>query len=690
MKKYKLNIILGILLFTLVSTLSFAQNVEFDKDNFRSDKEGFKAAMKNLKEGYSLYNQRTKGTYRLALDFLLKANKFNPNNAELNYRIGASYLRSIDKLKSLSYLKKAYELNRNVAPDIPFLLGRSYQLNLNFDKAIEEFNAYKNGLAPRELSDNRKAIDKKIEECKVGKELVANPERVFIDNLGSSLNSSYSDYSPLISADESKLIYTSRRENTTGGGKDPSDDKYFEDIYISYNKNKKWGKGENIGKPLNTSNNDATVGLSPDGQELFTFQGKKNGGDIYVSTLKGDEWTSPKPLPKQINTEFHESSASFSFDGRTMYFVSNREDGYGQHDIYMTTKNIKGKWGEAKNLGSVINTEYDEEGVFMHPDGRTMYFSSRGHKTMGGYDIFKTTIDDKGKWTEPVNLGYPINTPDEDLFFVINASGKRGYYSSEKAEGYGSHDIYLITFLGPEKPLIQSNEDNLIASIANPVSETMIEESVEIKTTRLTILKGTIKDGFTLKPLEAQIEIIDNEKNEVISTSSSNSSTGKFLISLPSGKNYGIAVKAESYLFHSENFNIPAATNYQEVALEILLHKLEVGSKIILKNIFFDYAKATLRSESFGELDRLLKLLTNYPTTRIEISGHTDNKGSVKTNTVLSEARAKSVVDYLINKGIAADRLEYKGYAYFQPVTTNDTEEGRQQNRRVEFKILSK
>jgi len=269
------------------------------------------------------------------------------------------------------------------------------------------------------------------------------------------------------------------------------------------------------------------------------------------------------------------------------------------------------------------------------------------------------------------------------------ANGKHGYYASDKDGGIGSHDIYLITFRGPEKPTVQSSEDNLLANVA-PVMETVMEKSVEIKTTRLTILKGTIKDAFTSKPVAASIEIVDNDKNQVISVQKSNSATGKFLVSLPSGKNYGIAVKAKGYLFHSENFDIPAATSYQEITKDILLNKLAVGTKIILKNIFFGYAKATLRPSSEAELERLLKLLNDFPTLRIEISGHTDNRGSLKTNTRLSEARAKAVVDYLIGKGIDAGRLEYKGYAYFQPVATNKTDEGRQKNRRVEFKVLSK
>ena len=428
-----------------------------------------------------------------------------------------------------------------------------------------------------------------------------------------------------------------------------------------------------------------SVGVSPDGQKLFVYKFKKNdGGDIYVCELKGDEWSKPRQLGKNINTEYHESSASFSYDGRTMYFVSDRPDaGYGGRDIYMNKLLFpdlkvgkKGRWGKAINLGPIINTEYNEEGVFMHPDGKTLYFSSTGHNTMGGYDIFKSVYEN-GRWGKPENLGYPINTPDDDIFFTISGSGKHGYYSSVKKEGFGEKDIYKITFLGPEKQVVLNTEDNLLASLAAPVSETVIEPVLEINAVALTILKGIIKDAITLKPVEASIELADNEENEIIADFTSNSTTGKYLVSLPAGKNYGIAVKAEGYLFHSENFDIPKSAGFKEITKDIELKKVAVGSKIILKNIFFDFDKATLRPESSNELERLTKLLNDVPTLKIEISGHTDNRGSDDYNQKLSAKRAQAVVNYLIGKQIDKNRLVSKGYGESVPIETNDTEIGR-------------
>ena len=669
----------------------FSQNVEFDKKNFPNNKKELKEALKEFSYGDDLYNDAivpNSGNYTLALDHYLKAQNFNPNNAILNYRIGRCYLNSYDKSKAATYLENALKLDPKVDPNIHYQLGLAYHLNYQFDDAIKEYTTFKASLSPEELKKYSKDIDKKIGESNTAKELVKNPVRVFIDNMGPSINTIYPDYSPIINADESVMFFTSRREGTTGGEKAPDDMQFYEDIYISHNNNGVWGQATNPGKPLNTKRNDATVGLSPDGQTLLIYKGS-HGGDIYQCKLNGSHWGKPKALPKTINSRYHESSATFGPDGRTLYFVSDKPGGYGGRDVYMSKMNEKGKWGEAVNLGPVINTEYDEEGVFMHPDGKTLYFSSQGHKTMGGYDIFKSTYEN-GKWSEPENLGYPINTPDNDIFFSISGSGVHGYYSSAMTGGIGEKDIYMITFLGPEKPVISNNEDNLLASLTKPVKETVIEPTVAIKSNQLTLLKGTIVDDASSTPLKATIDLTDNVKNEIIANFESNSETGKYLVSLPSGVNYGITVKADGYLFHSENFDIPAATGYNEISKDIRMKKIEVGNKIVLRNIFFDFDKSTLRPESTAELDRLTKMLNDNSSLKIEISGHTDNIGSAAYNKTLSENRAKAVVDYLVKNGINSNRLTYKGYGFDQPIATNDNEEGRQQNRRTEFKVVSK
>jgi outer membrane protein OmpA-like peptidoglycan-associated protein/tetratricopeptide (TPR) repeat protein len=679
------------LLFTLLTISLFAQNIEFTKDNFPNQKDQLKEAKKQLDEGDYYYNMRQAGKYKFALDLYLKANQFNPNNALLNYKIGICYLYSNFKIKSLPHFKKAFELNPNVDPEIQYYLGRAYHLSMEWDNAIDAYEKYKQTLVGKKADENKiKDVIKKMKECGFGKEFVKTPVRVFIDNAGPKINTQYSENVPVISADEDILMFTSRRNTTTGGAIDENYDEYFEDIYRSYKFNEEWTLPTNIGPPINTPKHDATINLSPDGQKLFTYRDNKGSGDIYVSDLVGDNWTAPEKMSKAINSSYHESHASISYDGRTIYFTSERPEGsIGGRDIWMSVADNKGKWEKAENLGLPINTEYNEEAVFIVADGKTMYFSSQGHNSMGGYDIFKSVYNN-GKWSTPENLGFPINTPDDDVFFVIAASGKRGYYASVKPDGYGDSDIYMITFLGPEKPVILDNEDNLLASVAAPIKEIAIAPTIEIIENQVTLLKGIVTDALTKQTLEAEIILIDNVKNLEIASFKSNSKTGKYLVTLPSGVNYGIAVKKDGYLFHSENFDIPATASYQEVVKDIELKNITVGNKIVLKNIFFDFDRATLRTESTAELERLTKLLNDVPTLKIEISGHTDNKGAAQYNQTLSENRAKSVVEYLIQKGIDKNRLEYKGYGLTQPIAGNETDEGRQLNRRTEFKILSK
>ena len=675
----------------IICSATFAQNVEFTKENFKDDKDGLKEAKKNLEKGDEQF-EKAEVFYRQALDpYYLAAQKFNPNNAKLNYKIGKCYLYSNYKLKSIPYLEKALQLNPAVDPQIHFLLGRAYHLNLEWDKAIKSYQLFQQTLKGEELAILLGDINNRISQCLNGKEYVKKPVRVFIDNIGSEINTQYPEYGPVISADESVMLFTSRRPTTTGGKIDESINEPFEDIYISFRKDGKWSPAVNMGPPINTDNHDANSGLSADGQKFLIYNGD-NGGDLYESELKGTKWSKPDHMNKNINTSGHETSAYYSPDGNSVYFVSDKPEGsLGDLDIYISTKDAKGKWGKPVNLGPTINTQYAEEGVFIHPDGKTLYFSSKGHKSMGGYDVFKSTYNTQTKtWSEPENLGYPVNTPDDDVFFVTSASGKHGYYASFNAKGYGEKDIFMVTFLGLEKPMVMNNEDNLLASLAAPVKETVIAPVLAIKEAQLTILKGVITDDVTKQPLEATVEIVDNLKNEVIASFTSNSSTGKYLVSLPAGRNYGIAVKKDNYLFHSENFDIPNTAAYQEVVKDVTLKNIAVGSKIILKNIFFDFDKATLRPESTNELERLTKLLNDVPTLKIEISGHTDSKGADEYNKTLSNNRAKAVLDYLVKAGITAGRLTSAGYGEEQPISTNDTDDGRQLNRRTEFKILSK
>lgn len=674
-----MKIITSSLALLLLLSISFyaksQEDVIIDKDAFNIKKEDFRYAWSNVKLADKFYAGKTEGSYMLALEYYLEAYSYNPDNPELNYKIGVSYLGSIFKANGLAFLEKAYQAKSTVAKDIILQLAYAYQYSLNFDKAIEYYGLYKTSVTSAEYKKVKKTVEKKIEECNSGKILVATASTVEITNI-TAVNTEFPDYCPVISADESMMIFTSRRMETTGGEADKNDGQYYEDIYISNNIDGKWQPAENMGKPLNSQYHDATVGLAPDGQSMLIYK----DGDLYVCYLKGDEWTEPELLPEVINTEENlENSACFSPDGNAIYFTRGKtiDPTTSNGDIYVSKKK-KGIWGKAIKLNKIVNTEFDEDGVFMHPDGRTLYFSSRGHNTMGGYDIFSTVLQSDGTWSTPVNLGYPINTPDDDIYFVLSADAQHGYYSTVKDDALGFTDIYMINF-AVEIPVI----DTIMVDSVPVIAEVPI-----IKPVRVTIVKGIVTDAISLEPIEATIEIYDNVKNELISEQISNSKTGKYLISLPSGVNYGLVVKADNYLFHSENFDIDSTATYNEIIKDISLMPIEQGSKVVLKNIFFDVNKSVLRSESFSELEQLKQFMTENKDVKVEISGHTDNTGSYALNQELSQNRAKAVVDYLIANGISTERLTYRGASYDEPIASNNTDEGKQLNRRVEFKII--
>jgi len=497
--------------------------------------------------------------------------------------------------------------------------------------------------------------------------------KAVITNMGKALNSPFADYAPVINADGSEMYFTSRRPSTKKEKKKQiaSSENIY---YTSFNKNNKaWSELTKVASPINIPKRfNSVIALSNDGQRMLVYRDDKYGnGDIFESVLNGKEWSNPQKLPEPINSQYVESSASISPDGRTIYFVSNRPGGQGDLDIWYCTKNQQGQWGDAINLGEKINTPLKEEGVFIHPDGKTLYFSSRGHQGVGGYDIFYSRLENN-QWSSPVNLGSAINTEEDDIYFVMDASAKTAFYTSARVDGVGEKDIYKVDLLSINK---KANKNGL-----------------------LTLFKGVVLDKQTNQPIAADIEIIDVEKNEVISEIKSNAATGNFLISLPSGKNYGINVKKQGYLFFSENMDIPEDASYNEIIKTVLLDKLRADAKIILKNIFYDYDKATLRKSSINELDRLYELMVQNPKLKIELSAHTDSRGGDAYNLNLSQQRAESCLNYLVDKGLPKERLIAKGYGEQQLILSDEQinnmssesekEKAHQQNRRTEIKIL--
>lgn len=668
-----------------------AQDVEFKAANFKDGKEGFKKAKEAIDKGdeyfvlgnEAIFAVKSPGiNYKLALEQFMKAQDFNPNSALLNYKIGVCYANSENSEKCISYLYKAVELNPACDPFLDFYYGYALQLDEKFSEAIKSYDKFKESY--KKADDFGAFVVKRKRECKLAKAAKATPERVWVDNV-SELNTEFNDYAPAVSTDGGEIIYTSNRPN---GHEKNAVGEYDDDLYSATKVDGKWTSVQPLKGGVNTEADEVANNLSYDGTRMLLHRVDGDQTDIFESVLNGLKWESPVKLPRQISTaNNNEVFASYSHDGWSIYFNRVTETGTRGFEVMKSSMQSKiTKDYKSASKITDVNSKFNEGPIYLTIDGDLMYIASQGGDGYGGYDIFVSKRAN-GSWGEPVNLGYPINTPYDDFYFSASANGKFAYICSNRAGGKGGYDIYKVTYWGAPKNPAMETEDYLLASIVNPIKDNALEATVEVKQKSFTVFKGKTIDAITKKPVQADIEIIDNTTGQVIETFTTNSATGKFLITLASGKNYGIAVKAEGYLFHSENFDIPSGSADNLVNKVIELKNIAVGSKIALRNIFFDTGKSTLRSESNAELDRLVKLLKDVPSLEIEISGHTDNTGSASLNEKLSQARAEAVVNYLKSKGIAASRLTSMGYGARQPIATNNTSDGRQQNRRTEFEI---
>jgi outer membrane protein OmpA-like peptidoglycan-associated protein/Tol biopolymer transport system component len=664
-----------------------------------------------VSQGDKLYEKKD---YKKALELYLNALDGNPDDASVNLKIGLSFLYSETKSKAAKYISKAYRLNPDINDEIDYHLGIAFQNTNEFLKAIDHFQQFK-----KKKSKLASIADKKIAECRIADSLSQYELNVIIENMGPLINTPYNEYAPIISSDGNTLIFTSNRTN------DPAEaraGKNYEDIYVTTRTSSGWNTPQKISSNINQRYNDAAASLSPDGKTLFLYY-EEGAGDIYISKLEGTQWSKPSPLNKNINTSlFWETSASISADGKKLYFASNRPDGVGELDIYVSELDSKGDWGKAVNLGPIINTEENEDAPFIHPDGVTLFFSSDGRPTLGNSDIYVSQFIN-GKWRKPENIGYPINTWEYDGFFTTSADKKKGYYSTLKEGGLGEADIYSITFLEPKykpkpKPVVvavtppPANTTTTTTASAKPTTappvnerpkteapktepakpkadfvDPSIQKQLEMKV--VTVLKGKVIDETTASPLGATISLVDNETKKVVSKITTNPTTGDFELVIPHGGNYGVATEKEGYLFNSINFNLPKFAEYQEIDTHIIMVKAEVGSKVVLKNIFFDSGKAELKSSSISEVEKIQQLLTGRPELKVQINGHTDNTGNPTTNKALSLKRASSVVDYLVTHGISATRLSAKGFGSEHPIVSNDDElGGREINRRTEIEII--
>ncbi len=496
--------------------------------------------------------------YNVALPIWLDLQSQQPDNFNLNYKVGLCYMHSAnEKAKALNYLVKAVQnTTKNYDPfshsekkapiESYFYLAKAYHLHNELDNAMLNYNSFKEKISKKHYLYDE--VDHHIEQCKYAKIAMENPVNIKVSNMGNIINSPFADYSPVLSVDESSIFFTSRRVRKDSSNyyiKDINDGMHYEDIYVAHKYDGIWHEPELLG--INTEGHEATVNISTDGQTLFIYKDDDGDGNIYISKLEGEEWTAPFKLGSDINKESRETHAHISPDGNFLYFVSDRKGGIGGQDIYMCKKLPNGEWAKAQNIGPTINTPYDEDGVFIHPDGKTMYFSSKGHTSIGGYDIFYSVMDDAGNWSKPENMGYPVNSTDNDVFFVTSADGKRGYYSSFKEDGFGEKDIYQISLEdASEKPV--------------------------------TLLTGYIKViGAPELPENAQVVVTNNETGDLVGIYKPRKKDGKFSIILNPGNDYHIVYSAATFS-QEEDLYIPPISAYQEINRGIDLQDVVFGN----------------------------------------------------------------------------------------------------------------
>lgn len=652
-----------------------------------------------------------------ARDLMITAADLDTTFIKANYEAGRYILLTIGKDRAVKYFMRVLRQDPDFRFDIEYSIGRSYQYGENFDKAIEFYNHYKEKLAKKSNYQGKDKIDlpaveRAIFECQNGKDFVANPKNFSIVNIGREINSEFEDYAPVLNESETELVFTTRRRDDNLNQNVADDNKPWEDIFIANKKGATWEYAKNIGAPVNTLYHNSNLALSADGSTLFIFN-DDGGGDIYYSELANGVWGEPVPLPGIINSSFEEKSITISSDEKTLYFSSNRPGGYGGLDIYRATKDSRGEWSNVKNVGPTINTDQDDDGPFIDYDLVTLYFSSKGRNGMGGFDVFKSTFNpSNNEWSEPENLGYPINTPDNDIYFVSSKDAKRAYYSSVREDGMGYTDIYMITIpeglknAGPavvkKPPVVEPPPvDTAQTQTKTPVvvknepkteprkNEPKVEPKKELKPLKYVV---TVVDAANKSPMDVKIKLQGAKDNVIVGSSSKGNGVYEFTITNAKPKDYRLSVESEGYVFQNQNIRIEGATTQDKtVNRKIEMRKLMVGVSSILRNIYFDFDKATFQTESYTELNKLENMLRQNESMIVEIGGHTDYIGTWAYNKFLSRKRAEAVKDYLTKKGIDTRRIVAVGYGKSKPLASNDDEnDGRELNRRVEFKVLQK
>ena len=615
-----------------------------------------KKAIKYYEDAFSFFLRRQ---YGQALELLEHCLNKDPAFSEAHLQAAKIYEVLLDMARAEYHYKKVARQQPKSAKfvEAPYQLAKLYFQQGNYDDARKMAkSAIETPKAAQVIRDEAQML---LDNINFTEEAIQHPVDFQPQRVEGQLHQFPLQYFPVLTVNQQTMIFTGRRGITP---------RYDEDIYVSIkNEQGEWQAPEPLSENINTIHNEGTCAISADGRTLiFTAcEGRKGYGscDLFVSYKKGDAWSVPNNLGSEVNSSAWESQPTLSADGNTLYFVSDRSGGLGKRDIYLAKRNSQGEWSKAQNAGKMINTSRDEVSPFIHVNGQTLYFASNGRPGFGGFDLY-VTEQTGGHWSEPKNLGYPINTYEDQASLFITADGQDAYYSNEEQRQgqYVRSEIY--TFAIPTEIQVQ-NRSNYVF--------------------------GKVYHAITKEPLEAAIELVDLRQQQPISAVTADPINGEYLMVLTEGSEYALYVNKEDFLFKSLTFNYLAPSEayiQQPIEIDIYLDPVEKGRETVLNNVFFDTDKYTVKEKSKPELDKIASFLQENPTISVSINGHSDNVGSDSYNQMLSTQRAKAVYDYLIQAGVSAERLAYRGYGADKPLADNSTDEGRQKNRRIAFEIL--